>query len=185
VAIDVEVVDALAHGDRDTALQLLIREYGAAVASVCTRMMRDRARAEDVQQQVFVQAWHDLHTWEQRSSLRSWVLGIAHHRCLDAIKRHGREGKRFTALDIDPDDGSAAADPTARLDADMARRALDDCLQALEPRVRLAVWLRFHEGMSYEDLGRMYGEKADTLRTRVVRALHVLRTCLAQKGFGP
>lgn len=181
--IDDQVIAALAADDRDRALALLIRAYGSAVASLCAWMLRDRPRAEDMQQEVFTHAWRDLHTWQGRSSLRSWLLGIAHHRCVDALRVRERESRRWAALDEARALPAEAGDPVARLETAVERRALDDCMAQLEHRMRSAVWFRYKAELSYEEVSRLSGEKADTLRARVVRALVALEACLRQKGI--
>jgi RNA polymerase sigma-70 factor (ECF subfamily) len=184
VETDESVIQAaIAAGDRRRAVQLLMETYGPAVFSFCCRIVRDRALAADVQQEVFVQAYRDLETWEQRASARSWLFGIAHHRSLDAIKARSRHGNRFVSDEEAGERSGVDVDPLPRLDAAVRARALEECLARLTPQARSAVLLRFQEELSYEELCALSGEKSDTVRARVVRTLPVLRACLAEKGI--
>lgn len=177
---------ALGRGDHRTALRLLMTAHGAPVYAYCRRALGDAALAADVHQQVFEQAYRDLPRLKAPEHARSWVFGIAHHRCLDAVKARRRAEKRFVHDDEEVADREAeAADLPASLDAPVRARALDECIRALSHESRMAVLLRFQESMTYEDMGRMCREKPATLQARVARALPALRRCLEEKGVAP
>jgi RNA polymerase sigma-70 factor (ECF subfamily) len=176
------MVAAVAAGDYRTAVQLLMRHYGAAIYSFCCKNMRDPALAEDVLQDTFTQAYRDLGSWGQRSSLKSWVFSIASHRCLDAIKARKRREARFGSADA-LSVASSEPDAATQLAGHERARALEACLDRLAPEIKMAVLLRYQEEMPYEEIRDKIHEKADTLRARVVRALPALRRCLEGKGI--
>src|SRR3954471_17634887 len=70
--------------DRRAALAEMMHEHGKAVLGLCLRVTRDATLAEDVTQQVFLEAYRDLDRFEGRSSPRTWLFSIASHRCFDA-----------------------------------------------------------------------------------------------------
>ena len=176
---------ALDRGSSDDALALLMREYGSAVYRYCRQMMADDDLAQEVQQMTFVQAHEGLARFARRSSLRSWLFGIARHRCLDHLKMHRRRYKRFgpieEASDL-PEPGGSAED---RLSERSVARVLESCLRGLAPRVRTAVLLRYQQGLSYPEIARLSSEKVPALQVRVARALPLLRRCLEEKGVAP
>jgi len=176
---------ALDRGSLDDALALLMREYGTAIYRYCRQMMADDDLAQEVQQMTFVQAHEGLARFARRSSLRSWLFGIARHRCLDHLKMHRRRYKRFGPIDEAsdlPEPGGSAED---RLSERSVARVLESCLRGLAPRVRTAVLLRFQQGLSYPEIARLSNEKAPALQVRVARALPLLRRCLEEKGVAP
>ena len=176
---------ALDRGSSDDALALLMREYGTAIYRYCRRMMADDDLAQEVQQMTFVQAHEGLARFARRSSLRSWLFGIARHRCLDHLKMHRRRYKRFGPIDEAsdlPEPGGSAED---RLSERSVARVLESCLRGLAPRVRAAVLLRYQQGLSYPEIARLSNEKAPALQVRVARALPLLRRCLEEKGVAP
>lgn len=178
---DDEIVAALDKGDEQRALTLMMSAHGASVYSHCARVLADAVLAQDVQQVVFVEAFRALPTFARRSSVRTWLFGIANHRCLDALKSRQRSARRFLHEEADVADGSTPVDDG------LARRslaaALDECLARLAPQLRMLVLLRYHEGFTFEQMNEMLREKAGTLQARVARALPVLRQCLQGKGF--
>jgi RNA polymerase sigma factor (sigma-70 family) len=180
-----EVLAALERGDRRGALTVLMRGYGDAVYQFCRRTLRDAALTQDVHQQIFVQAWEDLPQFSGRSSLRTWLFGIAHHRCLDASKVRRRFWERFAPSAAPSELEDQSARPEEQLLRTAVERGLLQCLGTLAPATRTAVTLRFTEGFSYEEMSTICGEKANTLQARVARALPVIKRCMETRGLSP
>lgn len=162
----------------------LMKDHGGAVFRFCLRRLRDRALAEDVLQRVFTEAYRSLDSFQERSSMRTWVFGIAINRCRDAIKARDRLANRVQIDDEKveraPDPG---ADPGARIDRDRLDEMLRECIARLQAESQEAVRERFQLELSYEEMASKHGVKADTLRARVTRALPLLRACLEEKGW--
>lgn len=170
--------------DRRAAVAELMRAHGEAVLGFCLRVLGDRALAEDVRQQTFLEAYRDFDRFHERSSRQAWLFSIASNRCIDALRR-----RRMRSKWVDSSDASIvrAADrttgPGERLERAELTRALEDCLQSLTPEVRVTVLMRFQTGFTYEELARPLASRADTLQMRVARALAKLRECLETKGW--
>lgn len=177
-----EVLTALDRSDRDTALGILMRVYGTSLYRYCREMVADADLADDVHQMTFVQAYESLPRFARRSSLRTWLFGIARHRCLDALKMTRRRRRRFGGMEEAPDQPGSAKNAEERLAERVLAGALEACLRKLAPRVREAILLRFQQGLSYPEIARLSGESAPTLQARVARALPVLRRCIESQG---
>ncbi|MFL6198643.1 MAG: RNA polymerase sigma factor [Thermoanaerobaculia bacterium] len=175
---------ALDRRSHEEALAILMREYGSGVYRYCRQMVGEDL-AEEMQQMTFVQAYEALPKFARRSSLRTWLFGIARHRCLDAAKMTRRRRQRFGPLEDAPDLPVPEASAEDRLAERSRAGALERCLRQLAPRVRDAIVLRFQQGLSYPEIARLSGEKAPALQVRVARALPVLRRCLEDKGMAP
>lgn len=173
-----------AKGDRRGAIAAMMEAHEETVFAYCVRELRDRELAEDVAQQVFTEAHRDLARFRGEATLRTWLIGIAHHRCADAIKARARRSSKIQ-LDTEGIDDHVAPDeaPAERLDQARLVAALEDCLQELSPEIRETVLLRFLSGMTYEEMAPLLGRKADTLCVRVARALPILKRCLERKGW--
>lgn len=181
---DERVLACLASKGPRAAVELLMELHEGAVFAFCVRMLRDRALAEDVTQLVFAAAYRDLGGFRGESSVRTWLFGIARHRCGDAIKSVGRWDARF---ERDPEAVTDSLDPSAppaeQLEHARLVAALEHCLQELSPDIRETVLLRFLSEMTYEEMAKVLGRKADTLCVRVARALPLLKRCLEHKGW--
>jgi RNA polymerase sigma-70 factor (ECF subfamily) len=87
---DRDVRGLVGAGDVRGALHHLMRRHGAAVYRYCREALRDGALADDVHQQVFIEAFRDLPRFEGRSTVRAWLLAIARNRVLDAVRARSR-----------------------------------------------------------------------------------------------
>jgi len=168
-------------GDRRAAIVELMRVHGDAVLGFCIRVVRDRDLAEEIRQQTFLEAFRDFDRFQGRSSRRAWLFGIASHRCLDAIRkrRPGWIERDDDALINRHDPGSG---PREQLEHAQLTAALEECMKALSPEVRMTVLMRFQTELSYEELAVQLSTRADALQMRVTRALSRLRRCLEGKG---
>lgn len=170
--------------DRRTEVAELMRTYGNAVHGFCARILRDGSLADDVTQQVFLEAYRDFDRFERRGSPRSWLFAIASNRCVDLIRRESNRS-RWT----ENGDGSVTeirefgASQLERLDRARLSVALDECIALLSPEVRTTVLMRFQTGLTYEQLSAALDARAEALQLRVVRALRKLRACLEHKGW--
>ncbi len=182
--LESEVLDALEQGDRKGALTILMQAYGDDIYRHCRLVVRDSALADDVHQTVFVQAYRDLPRFSRRSTIRTWLYGIARHRCLDALKARRRWLRRFELADALPEAADVGPRADDQLSAVGVASALEAALDELKPRVRIAVLLRFREDMSYQEMAEVCGERPATLQARVARAMPRLRKRLAALEVG-
>lgn len=166
---------ALAAGDRERALLILMRSHGEPIYRFCRNMVGD-ALADDVHQLTFVHAHQGLPGFRGDSSLRAWLYGIARYRCLDALRQQQR--RQASALSVvDPVADEHEPDRTLAV-----RDVLELCLDRLKPKVREAMILRHVQGLSYPEMGEVCGEGPAALQLRVARALPVLRRCIETRS---
>jgi RNA polymerase sigma-70 factor, ECF subfamily len=172
-----DVDQAVASGDRQRALTLLMNRYGDQVYRYAVAMTGDGQLAEEVRQQVFVEAYRDLPGFAGRSPVRAWLFGIVRHRCLDATKASRRWSLRYkneSLAEHEVDDVELGD----QLDRQRTAQLLEDCLATLAPAAREAVLLRYHQELSYDEVAVLTGDRPGTLQQRVARALPVLRKCV-------
>ena len=178
---------ALEARDHDGAITILMRAYGGAIFAYCRSMVADESRADDVLQLVFLQAHGSLASFRCRSRFKTWLFGIARHRCLDELKSARRRSRRFVPWTPAQDRMGPTADSVFdqhRTDTER-QRALEECMQALSSETRELVLLRFRHGLTYEEIAPLTGKAAGGLRVKVFRALSSLRRCIEGKGFNP
>lgn len=180
-----EALAALERGNREEVLTILMEAYGLFLYRFCRQMVGDPDLAEEAHQTTFVQAYEGLGRFGRRSSFRTWLFGIARHRCLDALKMARRRRARLEPLEALPEPPAGGAGGEGRVAARDLARALAKCLQSLAPRVRTAVLLRYQEGFTYPEMARASGDRPATLQARVARALPLLRRCLETQGISP
>lgn len=163
------------------AFGTLFDRYYPAVARYCLRRIADRATAEDVTSEVFLQVASHLGAFAGRteSEFRRWVFTIA----TNAIAAHGRQTRRRAELwqaaaqrgQLDRRAGdyplSVEHDP---LDWPAVRAAIDE----LDEREQTIVELRFFAGCSHEEIAGVVDSTVGAVRTALARALARLRAKL-------
>jgi RNA polymerase sigma-70 factor (ECF subfamily) len=180
---DREVLALVERGEVRPALRVVMARHGTAVYRYCRGALRDAALAEDVQQQVFIEAHRDLPRFSGRSTVRTWLFAIARHRVLDAAKARARAHARVE-LDNFADAPDPQAAPGELLDDQRLRELLAACIDELDESVRTALLLRYQQGFTFEQMAEICGEKAGTLQVRVARALPILRARLRLRSGG-
>lgn len=180
---DAEIEAAHTAGDKCRALTLLMARHGHDVYRFAMAMTHDCNLAEEVRQQVFVDAYRDLGSVAAGSSLQRWIFGIARHRCLDAVHARTRWYGRYKN-DLPEDLEQRGADPDHELDRGRIAHIVAACLAKLAPAAREAVVLRYQQELPYDEAAAIVGDLPNTLRRRVARALPVLRKCVEAR-LGP
>jgi RNA polymerase sigma factor (sigma-70 family) len=161
----------------DPAFAQLYASTAAKLLGVILRIVRDRAMAEDVLQEVFLRIWQNASTYAPESGRpMTWLIAIARYRAIDFIRQ-----RRFETLPPN-EDGSdpldAIAEPRDRerdiIDTDRLRL----CLGQLEAPQRRCVLEAYYEGYSREELASRFAMPVNTIKTWLHRGTQTLRTCL-------
>jgi len=169
---DVVLVQAMAAGDRE-ALAELYRRYASVMLGVGCRILRDRAEAEEVAHEVWVEAFHAARAYEAgRGSPRTWLLVRMRSRSLDRVKSAGRS-RRCGLDELEPHRLIA---PAAGLSGD--ERRLAEALVALPPDQRVVLELAYFDGLSSTEIATRLGVPVGTVKSRTAAALGKLRGAL-------
>ncbi|HEV2439973.1 MAG TPA: sigma-70 family RNA polymerase sigma factor [bacterium] len=177
---DEELMGQLAAG-RQEVLGPLYSRYAPRLFSLAAQSL-DRATAEEIVQEVFLQVWRKSATFApDRGTFRAWVFQIAHYRILNELRRRSRQPR----LEEDPEGLrlSAAPDPMPGPDevvASEAQRAeVRQALAALPEAQRRAVEMAFVDGLTHEQVAKHLELPLGTTKTRIRAGLQRLRVGLA------
>ena len=162
--------------DRD--LDALIEQHAAAAYRVANGILRNPSLAEDAVQETMIKAWQSLPRFRGESSMRSWILRIAHNTSISMLRRRRErvmapEDMPETAGGIDPARSSAAM-------ADL--RSVRTALDSLDELSRSIVILREVEGLSYAEIARAQSIPKGTVMSRLHYARKQLQTYLIEMG---
>jgi RNA polymerase sigma-70 factor, ECF subfamily len=161
---------------RPEALALVMQAHGRTILGYLTQVLRDRATAEDVLQQVLLEVWQRAASYDrERSGLLTWVLMIAKSRALDELRRRVPE----------PVDPSTAAERSALSrpsDSDPERMLEQWRIAALLERLprdeASLLRLRFYDDLTQTEIAARTGISVGTIKTRMVNGLAQLRDLL-------
>lgn len=148
---------AAAAGD-DIAFARIVRLTQVDVLRACSALV-DPASAEDLAQETFLRAYRALPTFTGASSLRTWLLAIARHVCMDDIRR--RQRRRTLLRRLPPVAGTVSHGGLTELELLVTR---------LPEGQREAFVLTQILDLSYDEAGQVMGCPLGTVRSRVARA---------------
>ena len=160
-------------GEQD-AFEILYRRYASGILSLTYRMVRDRAEAEDLTQEVFIQAYRRLDSFEGRSKFGTWLYRIAVRKTLDHLKsRRSKEQQRNDPI------ADRLADPVP---VDSGGLDLEKAIATLSPSSKAAFMLNKVEGYDYREVSEIMGIAVGTAKSLVHRARMRLRERLLETG---
>src|ERR1051325_6642429 len=159
------VIDAAKAGDL-AAFEQLMRQYERMVLVTALRLLGSIADAQDASQDVFLKLYRHLGSVEASAALPGWLYRVTVNACHD-VRR-----KRRTSVAFE-DAGelvSGQADPQQQTAEEERRRVLQMSLRMLSEKEREALVLRDLEGLSTEEVARVLGSSAATVRSQISKA---------------
>jgi RNA polymerase sigma-70 factor (ECF subfamily) len=154
--------------DRFEALYRAARDDVYAYVST---LLRDPMTAEDVTALAFERAYRRRKLFDpRRGSERAWLFGIARNAALDELRKR----KRTATLAAEPADADAVPAEDAA-DAVVRRTTVRAALDALAPRERELIALKFHAGLSNQELAKVLGVSESNVGTMLHRTMEKLR----------
>ncbi len=161
-------------GDR-TAFEELVRRRQPWIRNLMRRFSGDAATADDLAQQVFLQAWRSVHHLRHANRFGPWLKRLA----VNTWLQHLRKGDPLRGAD------ELAEPESPRQDAAGVAMDLDRALGALPDRVRLCVVLSYHEGMTHDEISAYTGLPLGTVKSHIRRGSQQLRELLSAYSEDP
>ena len=163
-----------AQGDQG-AFASLVREHQSMVFSLALHCLRDRALAEELAQDVFLQLYRNLGEIESPAHLKFWLRRVASHRAIDVARRR-RWWPKFSLEDIpEPAEGAKEGDS-------LLSRHLQRLVATLPESQRAVVVLRYQEDLDPMEIAAVLEMPVATVKSYLHRALGMLRKKMEKGG---
>lgn len=182
----------LARSGNETAVEELVRRYTPKIYNLQYRLLGTREAAEDATQETLMRAYRHLARFDPRRAFKAWLYAIAWNYARDELRRrrrrsgaHGaRPGSRLPSPGLsaeghDPRDEHTVA-PYEALERKEEDEWVHRALHGLRPQERAVLVLREFEGLSYDDLARLFACRVGTIKSRINRARLELRNVMAK-----
>jgi RNA polymerase sigma-70 factor (ECF subfamily) len=176
-----------ARSGDEAALAAVYRAFERPVFTLARRLVPQRAAAEDLAHDVFVDVLTRLHQYQGRGSFAGWVRSITVSRCLMHLRSPWQRGRRWIDSVADealPSTGDEAV--LATITAPGRDRAdqvdLERALARLGGTARAVVWLHDVEGYTHAEIGELFGASASFSKSQLSRAHERLREWLQPEG---
>ena len=186
---DGELLQRYLEGDIG-AFDELVRRHSPSVFAFIVHHTRERTRAEDVLQEVFIRMLTHLHEYRHRGRLRSWLFRIAHHLVIDEARQ--RRAARLISTETRPaaqgETGPTLGDllpapeqqqPEQRAERRELAAAAEDALGLLAPAQR-DVFLMRQAGLSFKEIAHLQSCSINTALGRMHDAVLALRARLGK-----
>jgi RNA polymerase sigma-70 factor (ECF subfamily) len=177
---DEEVMQLVQQGD-PRAFELLYDRHGGPAFSLAYRMVGDRVIAEDISQEAFLSIWRSrLRYQAERGSVRTWVLGVVHHRAIDALRRNlVHDRRRASAEGLEE-----RQEAPERTDVEVARREearhVRSAIDTLPEDQSQVIELAYFGGFTHSQIAEMLEMPIGTVKGRMRLGLEKLRRQLSE-----
>ncbi|AYF79236.1 sigma-70 family RNA polymerase sigma factor [Nocardia yunnanensis] len=175
--IHAQLIAEISGGDRD-AFTELYRMTSHRVYGLALRILGNRATAEEIAQEVYLQVWSLAARYDPGlASPIGWLMMLTHRRAVDRVRReHATETRDIAYGRRTMERGHDVVAETVDLRAD--RRAVLGCLDTLTQRQRDTIVLAYYGGLTYSDVADRLEVPVGTVKSRIRDGLERLRTCL-------
>jgi RNA polymerase sigma-70 factor (ECF subfamily) len=151
-----------------------VEAHKSMVFSIAWHCLRDRAAAEELAQDVFLELHRHWGEMKSPEHIVFWLRRVMSNRCIDTVRK--RRNHRETSLED-------SAEPTAleRIQDPLLSSYLARMVASLPEKQRILVVLRYQEDMQPEEIGRLLRMNVSTVKTQINRALGLLRSKTAHR----
>jgi len=171
----------LVRRGKAAAFEVVYERHASAAFSLAYRIVGTRTGAEDVSQEAFLSIWRSGARYDRgRGSVRTWMLGIVHHRAIDYLRRAAVHDKR-RAGDEGMDERFEARE---RTDSEVARRdearTVRKAMDALPADQCQVIELAYFGGFTHTEIADMLETPVGTVKGRMRLGLKKLRDRLGE-----
>ena len=182
---DETILERIREGDRD-ALALLFRRYARPVQNVGQRILRDKAEAEDLVQEVFLYIHRKSALFDSsKGSASSWIVQVAYTQALLRRRRLKSQGFYLSGITDKPAECDPGGDSSAHYDQTVeglfGRNGWRRVLESLTEDQRETLRLHFFEGYTFEEIAEKLGQSYGNVRNHHYRGLEKVRKHLADR----
>jgi RNA polymerase sigma-70 factor, ECF subfamily len=176
---DLDTIRRIASGDRHALAELHAR-HRQTVFRYVLQLTPDRGLAEEILQDTLVAVWKGARTFEGRSSVRTWLLGIARRQAHNALRQRGLTLAAESELADLP---ARDPEPEAAAIASAEREELVEAFGRLGPVHREVLVLILVDDLSYQEAAAVLGVPIGTVKSRLSNARSAMRALLqAREG---
>ncbi len=176
---DLKLIEEIAQGNRE-AFKTFYSNNVRRVFSFIYKVCKDSKMTEEITNDVMFEVWENAKSFKRKSSVMTWVMGIAHNKTLNEIRK-----KRPELLD--PDEYSKIANPNGRAEDKILQKDLSEsisqAINQLSSDHKAVIELTFYQGLSYQEIAEVTDSPVNTVKTRMFYAKERLKGILLNYGI--
>lgn len=157
----------------DNSFEVLYEQYVHKVYQQCLTMTGDSEEAHDYTQDIFLKVYNKLGSFQQRSSLSTWLFSITHNHCADTIKRRNR----YKTESLHTQLTELAETVVAETEEDHLYQVA--LLNHLPEAELMLLKLKYEQQLSVGEISEYYGIQESAVKMRLKRIRDRLKTLYA------
>ncbi len=182
-AVDVALMARVKKDDM-TAFEELVTRHQHAVVGTVAKMLGSPNDAEDIAQQVFVRIWKSAKRYEPKAKFTTWLFTITRNLVFNESRKRSRR-KEVSVEEREEEFHQTVteqhgAEPDANVLHEELVGAIDEAINALPEKQRMAVILRRYEDMPYEEIGKILKLSLPAVKSLLFRARGQMKEQLAK-----
>lgn len=162
---------------RDMGFRQLIQAYQKRVYHVIRRMVLIHEDADDITQNTFIKAHHNIDKFQGQSSLFTWLYRIATNESLTFLEK--KKKRYFFSIDDHQEKMESYIDQPGNIDGDEIQRLLHKALLTLPDKQRLVFHLKYQEELTYEEMSEITGTSIGALKASYHHAVKKIEHSLS------
>lgn len=156
----------------DDCLTVLMNEYGDSVLRMCYVYLHDYQLAEDVAQETFIKVYQHYGEFQNKSSIKTWILKIAINLCKNQMRTHWWKCRSEKEL--------LEADTKEDYDTFLDRQIVLSEIGKLSVKYKEVLLLYYYQELTISEIADLLNEKESTIKARLVRGRDRLKPKLAE-----
>ncbi len=161
----------------EQALSEFYQTFHSSVYAFALKLLKDPVDAAEILNIVMMEVWRCAKRFEGRSRVRTWLMGITHHKIIDKLRKRGRHKTEEIDPNIPDENSSVVLDAIVSAEnTGFIRR----CMEKLSDAHHQVVHLTFFEDLSYPEIAQILDCPLGTVKTRMFHAKQLLKKCLAR-----
>nr|WP_276541836.1 sigma-70 family RNA polymerase sigma factor [Bacillus infantis] len=165
--------------DREAAIDQIMQLYGQDILQLAYTYVKQKDVAEDLTQEIFIKCYKNLHQYNRKSMLKTWLWRIAVNHCKDYLRSwHNRH------IILSEEQAKSGSGMKDEVEAAVIKKDDDSQLAAavmnLPDHYREVIYLHYFEEMSIKEIAAVTGINQNTIKTRLKRAKQLLKERLEE-----
>lgn len=174
-ADDRALLRAVAARDKEALRQLYAR-HSAVLFALALKVLTDRAEAEDVLQDAFIQVWKTAGSFDEgRGKPLGWLIMLTRSRAIDRLRSRKTRTRVAESIAKDTSQTGETTSPADEAQASEAQRTVRDALKSLPSEQRVPIEMAYFGGLTQFEIAQQLSQPLGTVKTRMRNGMIRLR----------
>ena len=170
-----EKITELVQVGQEDYFGILIDRYKAKMLRYARKFLFDESSAEDLVQDVFVNAYINIKGFDVSRKFSPWLYRIAHNAYVNEIKKRNKNPLVFFDIDVFLPHQSFKEDSMNEVENEEIKRELEDCIDKIDIKYREALILCYFEGLSYKEIAEVLHISISAVGVRINRGKKAIK----------